>query len=107
MEKTTKPSDEKREFFNKQVADTYKQWAPEKDNEHKYELDQKVAALKYAMEESAETHLEKKPNKNKTIIDQKIGKPFSKTDKSAKRRRGMKTRRESQAKFKDNLGKND
>ena len=33
---------------------------PDKVSDNKDDLDQKVSALKYAMEQSAETHLEKK-----------------------------------------------
>ena len=58
-----KTAEEAQERFNQNIVQTYKQWAPDKESENKEELDQKVSALKHAVEQAAETHLEKKPKK--------------------------------------------
>ena len=50
---------------NTSLKDTYKESAFDRECENKEELDQKVSALRYAMEQSAETHIETKP-KNET-----------------------------------------
>ena len=58
-----KSNEEALDNFNKQIQETYSDWAPEKQSENKQELDQKVSALRYALEQSAEAHIEKNPKK--------------------------------------------
>ena len=53
------------EQFKHMIAQTYRAWAPDKESENKEELDQQVSALKDALEEAAETHLEKRPKDEK------------------------------------------
>ena len=51
---------ETQQKFNEQIQEIYKEWAPDKESEDKTEMDQTVAALRYALEEAAEENRLKK-----------------------------------------------
>ena len=56
-----KPSEETPINYSTSIKDTYKERAPDKESENKEGLDQKVTALRHAMDQSAESHIENKP----------------------------------------------